>query len=118
MINKVQDALDVLSALPVPVQSANGMGRIFELYVMTGIAEALQNIGWTIRLLGSDGRQLAPGEPFVQRGGKTLSKTLYSFDHDEIQCKDRKAVSLFRPLRLRVDQTFCRLEESLRYSVI
>jgi hypothetical protein len=46
------------------------MGRIFELYVMTGIAEALQNIGWTIRLLGSDGRQLAPGEPFVQRGGK------------------------------------------------
>lgn len=70
MISEVQDALDALSALPVPVQSANGMGRIFELYVMTGIAEALQEIGWRIWLLGSDGAQLAPGQPFVQRGGK------------------------------------------------
>ncbi|TGR70914.1 hypothetical protein EN837_05555 [bacterium M00.F.Ca.ET.194.01.1.1] len=70
MISDIQQALNSLSALPVPVQSANGMGRIFELYIMTGIAESLQCSGWTVRLLGSDGTPLRNGEPFVQRGGK------------------------------------------------
>lgn len=70
MISDVQQALNALSALPVPVQSANGMGRIFELYIMTGIAENLQTRGWTTGLLGSNGWTLGHGEPFVQRGGK------------------------------------------------
>lgn len=70
MINDVESALTALSGSPVPLQSASGMGRLFELFVMTGIAEALQSQGWLVSVLRSDGLPLAPGDPFIQRAGK------------------------------------------------
>lgn len=70
MINEVQSAINSLSASPVPVQSAVGLGRLFELYVMTGIAEKLSLSGWNVSLLRSDGIAFGPGDTFIQRGGK------------------------------------------------
>ena len=70
MIANVQSALNALAGSGVPLNSAAGLGRIFELYVMTGIAERLLNLNWSVELQRSDGAALQAGDPFIQRGGK------------------------------------------------
>jgi hypothetical protein len=70
MTPNVQAAINAIAGSPVPLNSAAGLGRIFELFVMTGIAERLLRLGWTVQLQRSDGALLAVGDPFIQRGGK------------------------------------------------
>jgi hypothetical protein len=70
MIPNVQAAIDAIAGSPVPLNSALGLGRIFELYVMTGIAERLLHLGWSVGLQRSDGAPLGVGDSFIQRGGK------------------------------------------------
>ncbi len=72
MITAVQNALNsILGASPV-LNNAGGAGRIFELYVMTGIAREMQNRGFEVWLQRSDGKRILPADPnrvFIQRGG-------------------------------------------------
>jgi hypothetical protein len=70
MIADVQTAIDAIAGSAVPLNNAVGLGRIFELYVITGIAERLLNLGWTVRLQRSDGALFSAGDPYIQRGGK------------------------------------------------
>ncbi len=70
MIADVQAAINAVAASAVPLHHAAGLGRIFELYVMTGIAQRLLHLGWTVQLQRSDGSPLTGGDPFIQRGGK------------------------------------------------
>lgn len=49
-----------------------GAGRAFELFVMGGIARALQDRGYDVWLQRSDGTRILPGDAdrrFIQRGG-------------------------------------------------
>jgi hypothetical protein len=70
MIANVQAAIDSVARSAVPLNNAVGLGRIFELYVMTGIAERLLNLSWSVKLQRSDGAPFKVGDPFIQRGGK------------------------------------------------
>jgi hypothetical protein len=70
MITDVQAAIDAVAGSAVPLNNALGLGRIFELYVMTGIAERMLHLGWTVRLQRSDGVLFKAGDPYIQRGGK------------------------------------------------
>jgi hypothetical protein len=70
MITNVQAAIDAVAGSAVPLNSAVGLGRIFELYVVTGIAERLLYLGWTVQLQRSDGILFKVGDPYIQRGGK------------------------------------------------
>src|SRR5262245_574442 len=70
MISDVRSALKNIAGFIIPVNQATGLGRVFELYVMTGIAERLLILGWSVKLLGSDGVVLGAGDPFIQRVGK------------------------------------------------
>jgi hypothetical protein len=69
MIKDVKAALDAIAGSPVPLNNAVGLGRIFELYVMTGVAGKLVNLGWSVQLQRSDGALLTAGDSFIQRGG-------------------------------------------------
>ena len=61
----------ILGGLPT-LQNANGAGRIFELFVMTGVAKRLVNRGFDVWLQRSDGSRVGPTDTdrrFIQRGG-------------------------------------------------
>lgn len=72
MITHVQNALDTILGHAANLRQANGAGRIFELFVMTGVAERLNGRGHDVWLQRSDGKRMLPGDPthhFIQRGG-------------------------------------------------
>ena len=72
VIDDVEVALrDIVGSAPT-LRHARGSGRIFELYVMTGIARALRNRGYDVWIQRSDGSRVQPNDAqweFVQRGG-------------------------------------------------
>lgn len=71
MINSVQTALNSILQSFSLLNNATGAGRIFELYIMTGIASEMQNRGFEVWLQRSDGTRILPGDPnriFIQRG--------------------------------------------------
>jgi hypothetical protein len=76
MINGVQNALNSILGAFSALNNATGAGRIFELYIMTGIASEMQNRGFEIWLQRSDGTRILPGDTnraFIQRGGAPTS---------------------------------------------
>lgn len=73
MLTQVQAALDRISGMATTLQNANGAGRAFELFVMTGLAVRLPSMGFEVWLQRSDGSRILPTDPdrrFIQRGGK------------------------------------------------
>ncbi len=72
MIPQVEAALDAVLGGVAILRSAKGAGRIFELYVMTGIANALLADGYQVWLERSDESKILPTDAdrrFIQRGG-------------------------------------------------
>ena len=72
MINSVRNTLDTILGDFTVLNNAAGAGRIFELYIMTGIALEMQNRGFEVWLQRSDGTRINPGDTdrtFIQRGG-------------------------------------------------
>lgn len=72
MIDDVRNALNSIVGSATILQNAAGSGRIFELYVMTGIGRALQNRGYDVWVRRSDGHRVLPTDAdrrFIQRGG-------------------------------------------------
>lgn len=72
MIADVQAALDTIVGAIATLDHAAGAGRVFELFVMSGIAQGLQNDGFTVWLQRSDGSEIQPTDSdrrFIQRGG-------------------------------------------------
>jgi hypothetical protein len=72
MINAVRNALNSFLGSIASLNNAAGAGRIFELFIMTGVAAELQNRGFEIWLQRSDGSRILPIEvdqTFIQRGG-------------------------------------------------
>lgn len=72
MIGDVQKALDAVLSGATNLRQAKGAGRIFELFVMTGVAEKLYARGHDVWLQRSDGTRINPGDAnldFIQRGG-------------------------------------------------
>lgn len=72
MIPAVRSALNsILGTNPV-LNNASGLGRSFELYIMTGIAVEMQSRGFDVWLQRSDATRIHPGDAnqaFIQRGG-------------------------------------------------
>ena len=72
MIGDVRDALRSIVGNVTHLKHPAGAGRMFELYVMTGIARALKARGYEVFVRRSDGSRVRPTDPdrrFVQRGG-------------------------------------------------
>lgn len=72
MIPAVQAALDAVLGSNPQLNNANGAGRAFELYIMTGIAVEMQNRHFDVWLQRSDGTRINPTDQdktFIQRGG-------------------------------------------------
>lgn len=72
MIGDVQSALDAILRSAATLRNARGAGRLFELYVMTGVASDLRRRGHEVWLQRSDGSRIGPNNrirSFVQRGG-------------------------------------------------
>ena len=72
MITDVQNALNAVLGSATTLQNAGGAGRIFELFVMTGIARELKVRGFEVWIQRSDGSRINPGDTdrrFIQRGG-------------------------------------------------
>ena len=72
MINEVRNALNAITGSATNLKQASGAGRVFELYVMTGIGRALIARGYNVWIQRSDGRPILPTDPnrdFIQRGG-------------------------------------------------
>ena len=72
VINDVRDALRGIVGSATHLKHSAGAGRVFELYVMTGIAIALKAQGYEVFVRRSDGSRVRPTDPdrsFVQRGG-------------------------------------------------
>lgn len=72
MINDVKTAVEAILGGAAILQSANGAGRIFELFIMTGVATRLQGLGFDVWLQRSDGSRIGPADldrRFIQRGG-------------------------------------------------
>jgi hypothetical protein len=72
MISDVQTALDAVLGSAAILRKANGAGRVFELFIMTGVATRLQSEGFDVWLQRSDGSRILPNDPtrqFIQRGG-------------------------------------------------
>src|SRR5215203_2646563 len=70
MIPAVATALDSIVGNVVTLRNAKGAGRAYELYIMTGIAMELKQLGCTGAKV--DGSRIAPVDSdrrFVQRGG-------------------------------------------------
>ena len=70
---EVQAALNAIVGGVAVLRAAKGAGRIFELYVMTGIANALQADGYEVWLERSDETRIGPSDVnrrFIQRGGQ------------------------------------------------
>ena len=72
MIGDVAKALRDIVGSATTLLDATGAGRLFELYVMTGIACALKVRGYDVWIRRSDGSRVLPTDrrrEFVQRGG-------------------------------------------------
>lgn len=72
MIPAIANALDAIVGNVVTLRNANGAGRAYELYILTGIAEALKALHWDVWLQRSDGTKVHPTDSdrrFIQRGG-------------------------------------------------
>ncbi len=72
MIGDVEKALRDIVGSTTLLFEATGPGRLFELYVMTGIACALRKRGYDVWIRRSDGTRVLPNDAqreFVQRGG-------------------------------------------------
>lgn len=72
MISDVRAALNTILGGVTTLRKAKGAGRIFELFIMTGVAVRLQAQGFDVWLQRSDGSRVAPNDPdrrFIQRGG-------------------------------------------------
>jgi hypothetical protein len=72
MINDVKVAIDAILGGVATLRNANGAGRIFELFIMTGVATRLQSQGFEVWLQRSDGSRITPSDTdrrFIQRGG-------------------------------------------------
>jgi hypothetical protein len=72
MLTDVQAALDSILGSVATLQNANGAGRIFELFVMTRVANELRIRGCEVWLQRSDGTRIRAGDSdrrFIQRGG-------------------------------------------------
>ena len=72
MIGDVERALRDIVGSATALLDAAGPGRLFELYVMTGIARALKQRGYDVWIRRSDGSRVLPNDAqrkFVQRGG-------------------------------------------------
>lgn len=72
MITNVRNNLIAILGATSILNNANGAGRIFELYIMTGIAREMLNRGFEVWLQRSDGTSISPGDAdrkFIQRGG-------------------------------------------------
>ena len=72
MIGDVKQALRDIVGSATTLLHAAGPGRLFELYVMTGIALALTQRGYDVWIRRSDGSRVLPNDAqreFVQRGG-------------------------------------------------
>ena len=72
MIGDVEKALRDIVGSATTLIDAAGPGRLFELYLMTGIALALKQRSYEAWIRRSDGSRVAPNDAqreFVQRGG-------------------------------------------------
>ena len=72
MIDDVRAAIDAILGSVATLRNANGAGRIFELFIMTGVATRLQAQGFDVWLQRSDGSRISPTDSdrrFIQRGG-------------------------------------------------
>lgn len=72
MIPQIQTALNAVLGSAATLRNANGAGRAFELFVMSGIARELQVRGYDVWLQRSDGSPIRPHDSdrqFFQRGG-------------------------------------------------
>jgi hypothetical protein len=72
MIPNVQSALNAIVDNITALDHASGAGRIFELFVMTGIGQRLQSKGFIVWLQRSDGTPILSADSdrrFIQRGG-------------------------------------------------
>ena len=72
MTGDVEKALRDIVGSATTLLNAAGPGRLFELYVMTGIACALKKSGYDVWIRRSDGSRVLPSDvrrEFVQRGG-------------------------------------------------
>jgi hypothetical protein len=72
MINIVRNALNSVLGSIASLNQAAGAGRIFELFIMTGVAVELQNRGFDVWLQRSDGSRILATDAdrtFIQRGG-------------------------------------------------
>jgi hypothetical protein len=72
MISNVQAAIDGVLGGAATLRRANGAGRVFELFIMTGVATRLRSQGFDVWLQRSDGSRILPNDPdrqFIQRGG-------------------------------------------------
>ena len=72
MIPQIQTALNSVLGNVATLRLAGGAGRAFELFVMAGVARALQVRGYDVWLQRSDGTRILPGDAdrrFIQRGG-------------------------------------------------
>jgi len=72
MLAEIQSLLNDLANAAVSVTRASGAGRAYELLLMTSIASELDDRGYTVQLLRSDGTVQTPTMgpvTFIQRGG-------------------------------------------------
>lgn len=72
MLGAVRTALDSILGSATFLQAAAGSGRLFELFLVTGIAFRLQQRGLDVWLQRSDGTRIAPTDldrRYIQRGG-------------------------------------------------
>ncbi len=81
MLPDVKNALDAILGGIAILKSASGAGRIFELFVMTRIANELRTSGCEVWLQRSDGTRIQAGDSdrrFIQRGGSPKGIPLIS----------------------------------------
>ena len=86
MIGDVEKALQDIVGSVTTLLDAAGPGRLFELYVMTGIARALKRRGYDVWIRRSDGSRVLPNDAqreFVQRGGVPAGIPPVSFGPSE-----------------------------------
>jgi hypothetical protein len=72
MIAEISGALNAITGSATVLQNANGAGRVYELYLMSAIADKLRSEGATVWVRRSDGTTISPGDAnrqFIQRGG-------------------------------------------------
>lgn len=72
MQTDIQSALDAIVGHVTALDHASGAGRIFELFIMTSIAQGLRDAHFSVWVQRSDESIIHPGDPdrrFIQRGG-------------------------------------------------